>query len=114
MIATNYIFQAYSHCNYVEILANYGIVGFLLYYVPIIRLIYRYVVNIKNRTDDLHIVFCIILLMVLMIDYGAVEYYGLDCWFKIIGAYSFLEYQLNNHLNKEPKCKNEKLETKPL
>jgi len=28
---------SYSHCNYIELLVNFGFVGFLIYYIPIIK-----------------------------------------------------------------------------
>lgn len=89
----NYPKVAYSHCNYTELLANFGIVGFILYYGPIVSLTIKYISNIKTRKDNLHIVFLAIMIMSFFVDYGSVTYYSIDNWIRIICAYSYLKIE---------------------
>lgn len=66
--------RTYLHCNYVELLASGGIIGFAIYYWAYAKLLiglwrYRY---IRPQTTNL----CIVLLaLMLIMDYGMVTYY---------------------------------------
>ncbi len=62
----------YSHCNYTELLCDYGIVGFLLYYLNyIIGLVRSFI----NKSDN--IAKCVIytLIPIIVIEYGQIDYY---------------------------------------
>lgn len=66
--------RTYTHCNYVELLASGGIIGFAIYYAIYVKLIgglWKYRKNDFNITN-----LCIILLVLMVImDYGMVTYY---------------------------------------
>ena len=55
----------YSHCNYAEIAANYGVVGLLIWYVPIIIVII-WAIMIKNKTCWGGCLFAVFFSMVLL------------------------------------------------
>ena len=40
---------SYSHCNYIEILCNFGLIGFGVYYLPLVQ---RYLITLKTRITD--------------------------------------------------------------
>ena len=61
--------QVYSHNNYIEILVNTGIIGFLLYYGYIVRMVFVRV----NGNKEL-IMFKAILIALLLADIGLVSY----------------------------------------
>ena len=65
----------YLHNNFVEILSSGGVIGAVLYYWIYVRLIISY---IKRRNfDDPQYCFCLVLLILLLImDYGMVSYYS--------------------------------------
>ena len=66
--------RTYLHCNFVEILASGGIIGFVIYYCIYVKLLgglwkYR---KYRSQTTNLCIV---LLLLMLIMDYGMVTYY---------------------------------------
>lgn len=65
----NRIQFTYSHNNYTELLANFGVVGFAIYYHRYLMLLIEAVKNIKTN----QIMFGIVLAM-LVADYGTVSY----------------------------------------
>lgn len=73
-------FDAYLHNNYIELLVNGGIIGFLVYYSMyfyIIKGLFRYR-NSKDKTALL----CLILVIALLVsDYGAVSYYSKSTYY---------------------------------
>lgn len=74
-IVNHAFFVAYSHCNYTELLANFGVVGFGIYYIPkIIFLIQLIRIRLfeKNPIVSLGIIIAVI---ALILDYGYVSYY---------------------------------------
>ncbi|MBQ9019154.1 MAG: O-antigen ligase family protein [Bacilli bacterium] len=66
------ISAVYSHCNYVELLSNSGIIGFLLYYLYPIVLIFK---NYKNRDNSIVRFGLCNLIVFLILDYGTISYY---------------------------------------
>jgi len=69
-------FETYSHNNFIEILMNTGVVGFLIFYYP-------YIVGIKrfleiDKSAKLYHVMLILFLWVLICGYGMVTYYSKD------------------------------------
>jgi len=66
----------YSHCNYTELLANFGIIGFILYYFFIFMYLLkgmRYKNNLLVKLGIIIVVDCI------MLDIGTVSYYFKYC-----------------------------------
>lgn len=77
----------YAHCNYIELMADLGLVGLVLYYFMPIHLILK-----KYQSNKLTLMFRIILLMVLFFDISMVSYQeaSFTLLFWIILAYSNL------------------------
>lgn len=73
MAEIGYNHVAYSHCNFTELLANYGLIGFLLYYYFKFKVILK-AFFIKNRSK-LVTLFMIILGLGIVTEYGLVSYY---------------------------------------
>jgi hypothetical protein len=77
-------FNAYLHCNYVELLADGGLIAFLIYYSMHVYLLYKL---FKYRKQD-YIHFSIGLLLLfctLLSDYGQVSYYTKpECFYMVI------------------------------
>lgn len=67
-------FATYLHNNYVELLSCTGILGFCLYYGTFVYLIIKLLKQVKTK-DKMAIISLIILLIVLILDYGMVSYY---------------------------------------
>ena len=64
----------YSHCNYIEMLCNFGILGFVLYYVYYFTIIKTTVLQIFKKNS--YIIFSfIIFVLFLVFEYGFVSYY---------------------------------------
>lgn len=71
--------DCYLHCNYAELAANGGIVGLVLYYwiyIPLIRTEYR-----ARKKDYLALLILFLILLNLVMDYGAVTYYNKSTYF---------------------------------
>lgn len=70
---SRYIFGTYSHNNYIEILMNTGIVGFITYYsiyiISILKLYFSKSYDLKLRTLVLFIVISFLILEVGMVSY---------------------------------------------
>ncbi len=64
--------NAYSHCNYIELLCNYGIVGFFLYYIAYIHMIVK---ALLHRMDLYAKMTLTCLIPLIVIEYGQVTYY---------------------------------------
>ena len=60
----------YAHNNYLELLADLGVIGFALYYYIPLKLALTKI----NKKDDLQIVLKTIVLVILMFDMGSVTY----------------------------------------
>lgn len=68
-----YSHVAYSHCNYTELLCNFGIIGFVSYYAIFASMLMYCVKNI-NKLDNKLSFALILLIGLLLADYGAVTY----------------------------------------
>ena len=84
------LFGTYSHCNYVELLMNYGLIGFSLYYGPFIALLVY--VNRQVKTGDLiAIYFMVYLVLNLILAIGIVDYYERTTQLLIAAAWGYTE-----------------------
>ena len=65
----------YAHNNFIEMLADYGIIGFLLYYawmpIAISKLFRAY----KNKKENINLFFIGTMLTIVILDYWTVSYY---------------------------------------
>ena len=68
------IFGTYSHNNFVELLMNYGIVGFSLFYIPLIILLFR-LGKLAYNQDVGAIYFFISIFLQFILGIGWVNYY---------------------------------------
>jgi O-antigen ligase len=106
---SHYILQAafgkntYLHNNFVEMLTCGGVVGFCLYYYmnlwPFFKL-WKY-----RKEDDpcIHMVMILIIVLLIM-DYGMVSYYSKTTYFYIMIYYLQARILKNHSLERESKC----------
>lgn len=67
-------YNSYLHNNYVELLVNYGAIGFLLFYSVYIYVFVKAIPLLQMKNPHLAVTITI-LLMTLMADFGTVSYY---------------------------------------
>ena len=67
-------FSTYSHNNYVEILMNTGVVGFIAYYSSYAITLKRMILNC-NRSESLWGIMLLIFTSFLLLEFGMVDYY---------------------------------------
>lgn len=83
--------EAYLHDNYVELLASGGIVGFLIYYGFYAYVAIEFLKNRFIRHPDMTLIMIFLLIMLIM-DYGAVSYYSKTTYmFRMLMALGVLE-----------------------
>lgn len=68
------LYGTYSHNNFVELLMNYGIIGFSVYYFPYIKLIPR-LTSLMRKGDFLALYFLIFVAAQVILGIGWVNYY---------------------------------------
>lgn len=68
------LFGTYSHNNFVELLMNYGIVGFLLHYLPFVMLIFKMYKKTKSK-DVYSIYFLVYTIILVFMGFALVSYY---------------------------------------
>lgn len=67
-------FNSYLHNNYVELLVNYGFLGFSIYYFMYIYVFIKAFPQLKIKNSQLAVIVTL-MLMTLMADFGTVSYY---------------------------------------
>lgn len=89
---------AYSHCNYTELLATLGIIGFILYYS-----LYFYILKdslYKYNSNNLAIILCLSFIVVQTIfEYGFVSFYMLE--FQLLIVLMLMNSQMSEKKNEK-------------
>lgn len=70
---TEYNKEVYSHCNYTEILADYGLVGFVIFYrkyIPTIMAEWK-----KHSTNAMSKLFFVLMIRYIIFEYSSISYY---------------------------------------
>jgi len=91
----------YLHNNYVELLAGGGIIGTVLFYSIHFSCIYR-LRKYKESSDQYYKIIVTILIILLFVDYGAVNYYSKSYYFYLIIVYVYSIYLWT--ISEEPNC----------
>ena len=73
-VTSNYGHDSYLHNNYVELLADGGIFGFIIYYY-IYYIIIKDLIKYFRYREKYTVVVIVLVLMQLIMDYGSVSYY---------------------------------------
>lgn len=68
------LYNTYLHNNYVELLVNYGLIGFLLYYSIFVNILLKIIPMLKGKNPEA-IAITVLLVIKLIADYGTVSYY---------------------------------------
>ena len=89
--------DTYLHNNYIEMLANGGIVGFSLYYLSHTYSLYTLFKTKEFKKPMGYITFCL-LAMILLADFGTVSYYSKGTFF--VFTIIFLQIYFNNDFRK--------------
>ena len=76
MYRISYWHVAYSHCNYTEMLADYGVIGFALYYIQRVIMLFRIGIKRMINNKTVCLLWVCALIMIVM-EYGCVTYYSL-------------------------------------
>ena len=99
-VYTNGEFNAYLHNNYIELLCDGGIFGFIIYYSRYVYIIYAMIRNIDKKNDGYYP--CIIMIIILLVmDYGRVSYYQRHTQVYFILLFMELNTIALNNNNKE-------------
>ena len=85
------MFSTYSHNNYIELLMNYGLIGFGLYYVHYISLIPNLFKLVKKR-DIIAAYFLFYILFQLFLSFGWVVYYERIPQINVATAWGYVLY----------------------
>lgn len=87
-------YAAYLHNDYVELLVNGGIVGFVLYYSVYLALFIKHVKLMKVYNDPELVISFVMLVLFLIMNVGMVSYYGLmttyvymTLWISVVEIY---------------------------
>ena len=81
--------DCYLHCNYAELAANGGIIGLILFYWIYIKILVNEFKNIRINKYSM-LIFLIIVLQLIM-DWGAVSYYSKSTYFILMVAMLHLQ-----------------------
>ena len=81
---------AYSHCNFTELLCNYGIIGFIFYYFYKLKI--YFLALIKKNKSRIEIFFLVFLMVAIMWEYGYVSYYSAYIQVIYIVGFNILQF----------------------
>lgn len=82
-----YSHVAYSHCNFTELLANYGLIGFVAYYLPRVGIFLKYVRAKVYKDSKIGALFFGVLPLLFVLEYGLVSYF--EVYFQTIYIIAF-------------------------
>ena len=75
--SSTYYLGVYTHNNFVEILMNSGLIGFLLFYFPYIRMLGENIRGLRHQKENHYfIISSALLFAVLLCNWGVVYYYS--------------------------------------
>ncbi len=83
--------DTYLHNNYVELLAGGGIFGFAMYYSIYVYLIYN-IIKCKNADKENSAICTVLLIIMLILDYGSVTYYSKQQYFYLMIMFLHIEF----------------------
>ncbi|MGM9551699.1 MAG: O-antigen ligase family protein [Clostridia bacterium] len=92
-----YLPPRYSHCNYAEIAADFGLIGLLLWYIPIVFIWWKSY-KMRKISPQINMVF-IVLTSMIVLDYARIpwsNHIGMYTYFCIILLYLTLTKKLNS------------------
>lgn len=78
-VGSEYI--TYSHCNYTELLANFGLIGLLLFYIPKIYLIVFSFAKKTYKTSKWNLFILCVVIAIMISEYGLVSYSNIHIQF---------------------------------
>lgn len=87
-------FNVYSHNNYIEMLVNFGLLGFSLYYYMYVHILMKLIRHLKPAFPQ-HVMMFTIIIVILITDYGIVSYALKWSWI-IIGAAASMRNSLKS------------------
>lgn len=66
----------YTHNNYMEILVNSGVIGFIIYYIPIVLYMSYLSTEVWVKKNEKLVIYFVISLVYIILDFGMVSYAG--------------------------------------
>ena len=92
--ASYYHFDTYSHSNFIELLMNYGLVGFAVFYSPYPAMIYDCICCRKHKTERTNLSFlCLFIILSILYLSVALVYYN-DLFYQLLLTVS-VTYAIN-------------------
>lgn len=89
----------YSHNNFVELLANLGLIGFSLYYCIFIKTLFPISRIRRKKIDSIYDVFFVLLTLDLIMGYGSVQFVEKTPWilFSVCFAVACEDFRFRSH-----------------
>lgn len=92
----HYHHVAYSHCNYTELLATSGVIGFSIYYSRQFCMLFKGSKAFLNKKNRLILLLVSLIVVELVIEYFYVSYYAIDTNILIVIESLLLKYLIRN------------------
>lgn len=90
LLQTHMGIDTYLHNNYVEMLVDGGLIGFIIYYSIYIKLIINLIKN-KAKGDRFIAISLVMVALMLISEYGSVSYYEKNTYFYFMILYLEIE-----------------------
>lgn len=95
--------DSFLHNNFVELLANGGLIGFILYYLMYIYSLKKCITAFLRDKDNIGIMVITLIICLLVMDYGSVSYYSKSTYFYLMIVFLYIkqfdERKKNNEYN---------------